>query len=292
MAVKDRILTAASPCVRLVTDPTVVTGYEAEVKALRKAQPGFKANECDDVHEAYYAHLVQSLPLGHSRFGGLPDLPPAIAWPNTQKGKKLHFVGQIDLSTVPAVPDHPLPRSGWLYMSVDDSPHTGAWRHVMFYHDGVRKELRRAPRPAEGELISSWNGHATPHDVLPVTAESALSLPIPDGRGWDTLWPDLGPTDKLEEAYLNLISSEEEPGAVSGQLFGYADMSGWNPTTVIRPASRRKGREKAEDWMPLLVVNSRGSMLWSDCGELIVLIHAAGLKEGDFTKTENALVCG
>ena len=58
------------------------------------------------------------------------------------------------------------------------------------------------------------------------------------------------------------------------------------------PASRRKGREKAEDWMPLLVVNSRGSMLWSDCGELIVLIHAAGLKEGDFTKTENALVCG
>jgi hypothetical protein len=297
-AVKDRILKAATPCVRFVTDRTVGTGYDAEVKALRKAQPGFKPSDFEQVHEAYQAHLMQSLPLGHSRFGGLPDLPPSIAWPTTKDGRKLHFIAQIDLSTVPAVPDRPLPQSGWLYLFIDDSPDTGPWTHVMFHHDGPRKELRRAPRPAEGELISSWNAHATPHDLLPVTAELSVSLPIPQGASWDTLWPDPGPTDKLEEAYVDLISSEEGAGAgaegvgaLSGQLLGYADTSGWN-TNDVRPASRRKGREKAADWMPLLVVNSRGSMLWSDCGELIVLIHASDLAKGDFTKTENALICG
>jgi hypothetical protein len=195
---------------------------------------------------------------------------------------------------VPAVPDRPLPQSGWLYLFIDDSADTGPWTHVMFHHEGPRKELRRAPRPAEGDLISSWNAQETPHDLLPVTAELAVSLPVPQGPGWDTLWPDPGSTDKLENAYVDLISEEgagEDASAVSGQLFGYADTSGWNPND-IRPASRRKGREKAADWMPLLVVNSRGSMLWSDCGELIILIHASDLAKVDFTKTENALICG
>ena len=297
-AVKDRILKAATPCVRFVTGPTVVTGYDAEVKVLRKAQPGFKASDYDQVHEAYQAHLLQSLPLGHSRFGGLPDLPPSIPWPTTKDGKKLHFVGQIDLSKVPAVPAHPLPRSGWLYLFIDDSPHTGPWTHMMFHQDRPRRELRRAPRPVEGELIASWNAQETPHDLLPVTAELAVSLPVPQGQGWDTLWPDPGPPDKLEKAYVDLLCSEEEAGAgaqgvaaVSGELFGYADTSGWNPND-IRPASRRKGRENVADWMPLLVVHSRGSMFWSDCGELIILIHEADLAKGDFTKTENVLICG
>lgn len=293
---KDRILEAATPCVRFLIGPGAVVGHDSEVKALRKAQPGFKASECEDVHEAFQAHLVNTLPLGQSRFGGLPDLPRSIAWPRTKAGKKLHFVGQIDLSTVPAVPGRPLPRSGWLYLFIDDSPESGPWHHVVFHHDGPRKELRRAARPRQGELIASWHGQTTPHDLLPVRAELGVSLPLPGGPGFDTLWPDPKTQNKLEDAYIELYSAEEDEegegtGSVSGQLFGYADMSGWAPKH-IRPASRRKGREATADWLPLLVVQSRGSMLWSDCGELIILIHAADLATGDFTKTENALACG
>src|SRR5688500_4175159 len=37
---------------------------------------------------------VDALPLGASRFGGVPDLPPEIAWPQIE-GKKLMFLAQI-----------------------------------------------------------------------------------------------------------------------------------------------------------------------------------------------------
>lgn len=55
------------------------------------------------------------LPLGASRFGGVPDLPPTFTWP-VQQGKPLQFLAQFNLSEIPSNDElYPLPKSGWLY---------------------------------------------------------------------------------------------------------------------------------------------------------------------------------
>jgi hypothetical protein len=57
--------------------------------------------------------VLEEMPLGASRVGGLPDLPPGIKWP-TYKGKKIPFLAQIDLSSM-AADTVLLPADGWLY---------------------------------------------------------------------------------------------------------------------------------------------------------------------------------
>ncbi|HEY4253956.1 MAG TPA: YwqG family protein [Roseomonas sp.] len=61
-----------------------------------------------------------------TRLGGLPALPPDIAWPRQgQSGTPLHFLAQIDLSRLPptplgGIPVAPtLPRSGLLFFFAD-----------------------------------------------------------------------------------------------------------------------------------------------------------------------------
>ena len=42
---------------------------------------------------------LDSLPIGASRIGGLPDLPPGVAWPEG-KGKAFSFLAQVNLLEV------------------------------------------------------------------------------------------------------------------------------------------------------------------------------------------------
>ena len=70
----------------------------------------------------------EPVPVGASHFGGTPDLPPGIAWPqNPADNLLLDFVGQVNLSDLPDV-GQSLPRDGLLLMfsqqdSTSDNPH-------------------------------------------------------------------------------------------------------------------------------------------------------------------------
>src|SRR3954453_18858606 len=59
---------------------------EANFAAVVAAEAAAKAREND-------ANLGD-LPLGHSRIGGVPDLPPDVVWP-TVEGKKVPFIAQL-----------------------------------------------------------------------------------------------------------------------------------------------------------------------------------------------------
>src|SRR5438552_17825466 len=69
-------------------------------------------------------HLAEldQVPVGVSRFGGVPDLPLEMEWPGS-----LCFVGQINLREVAS---HDilgeLPHTGWLYF----------FCQILYYHDG------------------------------------------------------------------------------------------------------------------------------------------------------------
>jgi hypothetical protein len=58
---------------------------------------------------------------GRSYFGGLPRLPPELAWPEkaTDERVALTFLAQIDLAELPEIDSSPLPRSGTLYFFSD-----------------------------------------------------------------------------------------------------------------------------------------------------------------------------
>ncbi len=69
------------------------------------------------IKPAMYACLEPSeeeYPLGVSRFGGLPDLPVGVAWPNCEAGP-IPFLAQVNLSELPSSPGRELlPERGLL----------------------------------------------------------------------------------------------------------------------------------------------------------------------------------
>ena len=55
------------------------------------------------------------LPIGGSRIGGHPDLPPSLSWPRFRDGRSLSFLAEINLAEVPASQRPPeLPPTGIL----------------------------------------------------------------------------------------------------------------------------------------------------------------------------------
>src|SRR5438034_4781999 len=85
-----------------------------------------------------------SLPIGTSKVGGLPDLPPDLVWPEF-KGLPQSFVAQFRLAEVrPYDIEGALPGTGMLWFFYDakqetygDDPHDrGAWQ-VLFREDDL-----------------------------------------------------------------------------------------------------------------------------------------------------------
>jgi hypothetical protein len=72
---------------------------------------------------------LERIPVGASRFGGVPDLPGGTQWPEGNS-EPLTFILQLSLPSLPAVPDSPLPSKGMLWLfhgtsTADDVPTPG-----------------------------------------------------------------------------------------------------------------------------------------------------------------------
>jgi uncharacterized protein YwqG len=90
------------------------------------------ARPCIRIYRPFPPPRVRS---GRSKFGGLPNLPPDLQWPNgrshhrtTPKRTPLHFMAQIDLSELPRC-DSDLPESGMLYFFANSYDEV-AWDHL------------------------------------------------------------------------------------------------------------------------------------------------------------------
>jgi uncharacterized protein (TIGR02996 family) len=89
----------------------------------------------------------KSIPVGASKFGGRPDLPPDLEWP-IHDGDWLSFLGQFNLAELRASPvARELPASGLLsafcvyHGDGDDWFPDGTWR--LFYFPDTSKLVRR-----------------------------------------------------------------------------------------------------------------------------------------------------
>lgn len=106
------------------------------------------------------------VPLDHpsrSYIGGLPRLPPDMAWPAIEKFERysLTFLAQIDLAELPVIDTSPLPRSGTLFFfadTTDEAPEPGDCRVLYYAGDTARVAIRDLPTDIKpyGVTPSAW----------------------------------------------------------------------------------------------------------------------------------------
>ena len=178
------ILDATEPMIRLTQtwDLSESRDFAKAVRAVdeRNAKKGDATlgDVIGGVEQAKHetsAKRLKKLPIGASRLGGLPDLPPGFEWPRVKKNrrkdgkllsnKRMPFVAQLDLSELPHWKDSPLPKSGWLYVFVflsNDAPEGCA----VTYHDGPREELTRDKSKANDDDLAPTSTGQRIYDLL------------------------------------------------------------------------------------------------------------------------------
>jgi len=224
-------------------------------------------------HDPTYRRFVE-FGVGTSRLGGMPDLPGSMTWPEVG-GKKLPFLCQFDLAELPRWEGKAVPDEGWLYAFafVGDDPQSCAVSVI--YHAGPREALKEAERPEADKFMRDWMNDSV-YSRVPVRANAtvivdtdsitrelsaagidpgriqslvAKALPRPEGTDWVA-------------SLLEPVSAEDESASV---LAGYRG-------------------ETTCNWRNLITLSSHGSMCWSDCGVLYLLIDGGKLEAGDFSR--------
>jgi Domain of unknown function (DUF1963) len=180
-------------------------------------------------------------PLGASRIGGAPDLPPGWNWPANENGFA-GFMLQIAMRDIPEMRGFPLPRTGMLYLfcwddcrAVWDPP---GWE--LRWWDGDPSLLQRSERPdgfctAEGSFFEL-------SDPYPIVMRPGIDLPPKSQGDWDFVndldrrFRATGAQSDVVDRYFALTEEARDPGATAdaakgrgpffypaGQLFGRTD---------------------------------------------------------------------
>src|SRR5579871_2997445 len=100
-----------------------------------------------------HAYPYEALPVGASRIGGMPDLPPTVDWP-LWKGQPLGFLAQFNLNDLSQFACcRELPSTGhlWFFYVTDqgtwgfDPQHRASWR--VLYADTMKSDLETRKEP-------------------------------------------------------------------------------------------------------------------------------------------------
>lgn len=239
-----------------------------------------------------FAEALKGLELGDSRFGGLPDLPPGVAWP-ARDGVPMEFVAQIRLADVAAHdPENDLPHSGSLlffynsqWEAYDMSDEFDCCRVI--FVDGPDAQLVRTPSPAK-----PWKGE---YDEKPRPAPyvhglarlefSRIEMPpsgvspyIKKNTKLGKMWQD------FHCKYSSTWSPSPRDGTyIENHLLGYVDADDYVG------AHKNGARDRC-----LLQVDSddAAGFQWGDCDRLYFMLTDKQLKDRDFSKVRLYSILG
>src|SRR5262245_58194709 len=262
------------------------------------------------------------LPLGASRLGGCPDLPPGMAWPywvgspwvkdpdglfaeGPPREKPLHFLAQICLDELPSgAPRSLLPQRGALYFFYDcecapwgfDPRDRGAWRVVFI--DAPARDLRRTPFPGGPDLESE-----------PCRATYSVDWTLPEEFRWpstgalpDDWWDALSEiTDRLAggpglRRPVHRLLGHPQP--IQGEMRQECQLAS-NGVYCGSNAGYEspRGREllaEPNDWRLLLQVDTDEEgpgWIWGDCGRVYYWIRDRDLSRQQFEAAWLVLQC-
>lgn len=255
--------------------------------------------------------------IGHSRFGGSPDLPEQLTWPQTRDGHKMTLIAQLNLAQLQAeiqdeayqgVHSSLLPKQGILYFFAGEGETAQNIEHQVLYWSGEDVSQLRYQEEEDFTILEeedqikfeAYEVHAYADVEFPNYGYSTLHL-----LDQDTL------TEESEESYM-LISEEMDwkPDNRIGQLFGYAEgqhgddeliaTSYWyNGKYLYKSEEDRKRllphfggdearlQQELDDVFMLLEVDSNQQIgfVWWDAGYMHFFIRKEDLLAGRFDRT-------
>jgi hypothetical protein len=239
----------------------------------------------------------QPLPLGTCRFGGVPDLPATVAWPQIE-GKYLLFLGQIDFSTLPRWESNPLPPDGWMYAFAmfSTKEHVGLppWKIIVLHYRGPREALVRAEQPPIEQMWPEWGGDPVgAFEVVRLEPRLGLSMPGDAIRAAGLE----NHIDYVIDDIERVIPSHD--GSAGGYLLGHPGTAEESSASAmvrdLEAYDAWPGEDEAnaaDDWISLLTFFGVGSMQWSDAGAFYLFIRRSDLARGDFSRVRSSMTSG
>ena len=250
------------------------------------------SKECVRMRTAPCAN--ESISVGASKFGGLPDLPPKITWPRWKTGY-LTFVAQVNLAELPA--SDSLPTVGMLSFFYDREQ--SAWGFDPNHKEGFRLWYF----PETSQLIRTVEPESFMFPCARLSFEPFLSLPDSSEEAFRDLLLNIG-SDELYYGFVEKYAGPEPQHQILGsprvlqgdmplecQLVTNGVYAG-NASGYKNP--RRKELESGSaDWTLLLQIDSddNAKMMWGDAGMLYVWIRRQDLASRNFDKAWTVLQC-
>jgi uncharacterized protein YwqG len=250
-------------------------------------------------------------PVGASKIGGAPDLPPGFEWLyyegkpyyGEQSYRPLSFLAQINCAEAHAHDkDNALPGEGMLYFFLEYEAMFGSGKAYgngfarVLYHPGGAGVLRRTEPPAD---LPDEN--RLPEVRLAMSAKP--DFPYPDEfREWHREIDMWHLEDGDFEAYIKAARIQEPLPGNTHKLLGYANTIqngmllecelGSNGLTyeafseALPPERQRQLEDDCTQWRLLLQLDSICHMgyeqLWGDVGMLYFYIKKSDLANRDF----------
>jgi uncharacterized protein YwqG len=162
------------------------------------------------------------LPIGASKLGGKPDLPPNTPWP-VWRGIPQSFIGQIRLEELrPYDTGKLLPEDGmlWFFYAAqqnaygDDPANKGAWL-VRFATDGLEK-LRRRAEPNRLPRSARFKACALSYaSELTLAVQPELEIP-------DLQWNN--DEQKKYDPIFAAFHEKDDPAVPHHRMLGFADV--------------------------------------------------------------------
>ncbi len=222
---------------------------------------------------------LDTMPLGASRFGGLPDLPAGASWP-----EDLTFVGQLNLADLPSFgAETPLPSQGWLYFfccTWDYPEEPEDWS--VLYFSGAASNLRRTDPPGSAARLAWLNPCQLSYQMVMMLPTSAGFLPGRVPLALSALDLTADEIERYKMLQRRLLGEKLQPG--SHRLLGYPDRiqlgemeyqchNLWNRMVLGRlpgpqPVTDFTPVGTPDDWRLLLQMDSGGDLgaTWGDSG--------------------------
>lgn len=217
------------------------------------------------------------IPLGSSKFGGLPDMPEDWAFPK-YKNRSLSFLGQFNLKELnPYNTENLLPSSGILYLFYDVVEQPWGFEEdkgcfQVLYFDGDEKELKRKEYP---EVTEDY----FPIPAFQITYADILTLPeYPEGIEF---------SEDDQDNYFVMRQELIQPNSDSAHyMLGY-------PFNIQNDVFDEFDL-KPEEAILLLQIDSDEedlNLLWGDSGILYFCIDKTSLTNLQFDKVLFTLQC-
>lgn len=239
------------------------------------------AEDDDEGPVASMDAALAALPLGASRFGGVPDLPPGVEWPD-RDGVPMEFVAQLRLADLAGLdPDRRLPERGSLLFfynsqwgTTDMEPDARCC--AVLFHDGPDAALVRATPPRvewESEYADEPQIAPSIHGLAALRFEATSAVPggvSPFVQGpLREIWQDF----HCEHGDALAGRTDDDEPYHANYLLGYVDEQDYVDAHA----------NGTEDQL-LLQVDSEDAagFQWGDCNKLFFLLTRAQLAARDF----------